>query len=59
MNPMEGKHLLIACAWAFITTVVIAYSMVGQVLEAFGIVLLYFITFLSTGALLLIPNRET
>ena len=56
---MEGKHLLIACAWAFITTVVIAYSMVGQVLEAFGIVLLYFITFLSTGALLLIPNRET
>ncbi len=58
MKPMEGKHVLIACAWAFMTTVVIAYSMVGQVLEVFGVLLIFFITFMSTGALLLIPTQE-
>lgn len=55
---MEGKHLLIACAWAFMTTVIIAYSLVGEVLTVFGVLLIFFITLMSTGALLLIPTRE-
>ena len=55
---MESKNLLIACVWVFMTTVVVAYFWVGEVLEVFGILLLFFITLMSTGALLLIPTKE-
>ena len=40
------------------TTVVVAYFWVGEVLEVFGVLLLFFITLMSTGALLLIPTKE-
>lgn len=55
---MESKNLLIACVWAFMTTVVVAYFWVGEVLEVFGILLIFFIALMSTGTLLLIPKTE-
>lgn len=55
---MESKNLLIACVWAFMTTVVVAYFWVGEVLEVFGVLLIFFIALMSTGALLLIPKTE-
>ena len=55
---MESKNLLIACVWAFMTTVVIAYTWVGEVFTVFGILLIFFIALMSTGALLLIPKME-
>lgn len=55
---MESKNLLIACVWAFMTTVVVAYFWVGEVLEVFGILLIFFIALMSTGTLLLIPKTK-
>ena len=55
---MESKNLLIACVWAFMTTVVIAYTWVGEVFTVFGILLIFLIALMSTGALLLIPKTE-
>lgn len=55
---MESKNLLIACVWAFITTVVVAYFWVGEVLTVFGILLIFLIAYISTGALLLLPKKE-
>ena len=58
MKTLESKNLLIACVWAFMTTVVIAYFWVGEVLEVFGVLLIFFIALMSTGALLVIPKTE-
>ena len=58
MKTLESKNLLIACVWVFMTTVVVAYFWVGEVLTVFGVLLLFFITLLSTGALLFIPTKD-
>jgi len=55
---MESKNLLIACVWAFMTAVVVAYTWVGEVFTVFGILLIFFIALMSTGVLLLIPKTE-
>ena len=40
------------------TTVVIAYFLVGEVLEVFGVLLIFFIALMSTGVPLVIPKTE-